>query len=120
MRGRIAAAILAATLCLPGTAFASHARFWGPMLALPKSVRATWACVMWAESRSTFSHLNLRDNNAAPGGDSGIFQINDSTWLARSGFKMHVWKATPFEQEVGAIRIWRADSWQPWIHDGCF
>jgi hypothetical protein len=88
------------------------------MLALPKSVRAHFACIMYRESRSTFAHLNLGDNNRY--GSSGIFQIEPILWNARSGFHVPVWKATPYQQELGAIQIWRVDGFSPWhAFDGC-
>lgn len=115
MRRAFAALVLAATLSISGVASASTHHFWGPMLALPKSVRATFSCILWKESRSTFNHLNLGDNSKV--GSSGIFQIEESLWLARSGFKIPVWQATPFQQEVGAINIYKADGFHPWSAD---
>jgi hypothetical protein len=117
VRRAFAVFVLAATLTLSGIAGASG-RFWGPMLALPKPVRATFACIMWRESRSTFAHLNLGDNNRY--GSSGIFQIEEATWLARSGFHIPVWTASPYQQELGAINLWRADGFAPWHGDGCW
>ena len=91
-------------------------RFWGPMLALPKPVRAEFSCILWRESRSTFQHLNLKD--VSRWGSSGIFQIEPVLWNARSGFNLPIWKATPYQQELGAIQIWRVDGFGPW-QDGC-
>ena len=82
------------------------------MLALPRDVRARFACIMWHESRSTFATLNLGDNSRY--GSSGIFQIEPILWNARSGFHFPVWKATPYQQELGAIHIWRIDGFEPW------
>jgi hypothetical protein len=118
VRGRIAAALFAATLCFATSSSAASGRFWGPMLALPRSARASFSCILWHESRSTFQHLNLGDNNRY--GSSGIFQIEQQLWAARSGFRVPVWKATPYQQELGAIRIWRVDGFHPWYSDGCF
>lgn len=119
--------VLVLVLCLPlaqsSSSFAtpSH-RFWGPMLALPKSVRATFACIMYRESRSTFNHLNLGDNNRY--GSSGIFQIEQATWAAHQSaahvpFRVHVYQASPYQQELVAIQIWKADGFGPWSSDGC-
>ena len=85
--------------------------------------RAEWACVMLHESHSTFAHLNLSDNNRY--GSSGIFQIEQSTWQAHQRaagvpLSVHVWQATPLQQEKVAYAIWRADGWGPWSADGCF
>ena len=89
------------------------------MLALPYQVRETFSCILWDESRSTFAHLNLGDNSKT--GSSGPWQIEDATWLARSGFHFHVWQATPYQEELGAIRLWRADGFHPWSADSsCF
>ena len=91
-----------------------------PIALLPAKVKAVFACIMWAESRSTFSHLNLKDNNRY--GQSGIFQIAPITWnrwAPTVGVHAPVWRATPFQQETVAVKIWRVDGWWPWHGDGC-
>jgi|ERR1035437_6802478 hypothetical protein len=93
-----------------------------PILSLPKSVQSHFACIIYRESRSTFVHLNLGDNNRY--GASGIFQIEQITWQAHQKaagvpYKVHVWQASPLQQEQVAIAIWRADSFNPWRGDGC-
>jgi hypothetical protein len=75
-------------------------------------VFAKFTCVIFHESRSTWADPNLGDNNKY--GSSGIFQIEDATWLRRSGFTFHVWLATPREQAIGALHIEQADTFQPW------
>lgn len=123
MRGRIAAVLIAATLLLPAIAGASGNRFWAPMLALPRPIRAHFACIMKAESRSTFQHLNVGDNNRY--GSSGIFQIEQSTWAAHQSAagvpaRIHVWQASPYQQELVAIAIWKANGFGQWDrYDGC-
>ena len=77
----------------------------------------TFTCIIYAESRSTWAHPNLGDNNRY--GSSGIFQFENSTWLARSGFRFPVWQATPRQQAIGALRLERADGFGPWKSDGC-
>lgn len=114
---RLTTALIFAVVISGSTVSGASGRFWGPMLALPKSVRATFACIMWHESRSTFQHLNLGDNSRY--GSSGIFQIEPVLWNARSGFHMPIWKATPYQQELGAIQIWRVDTFAPWSADRC-
>lgn len=91
-----------------------------PIISLPVSVRSVFACIMWHESRSTFNHMNLGDNNRY--GSSGIFQIEQTTWArwaAPLGIKVPVWRATPYEQELVAVNIWRHDGFGPWSNDGC-
>jgi hypothetical protein len=95
-------------------------------MALPRSAVATFACVIAHESRSTYAHPNLGDNNGAPNGDSGIFQISDGTWAAHQQaahipLRVHVWQATPYQQALVAVAIYRADGWGPWRADWmCF
>lgn len=71
-----------------------------------------FTCIIHYESTSTWAHPNLGDNNRW--GSSGIFQIIESTWLARSGFHFPVWTATPAQQALGALRLERADGFGPW------
>lgn len=71
-----------------------------------------FTCIIHYESRSTWAHPNLGDNSRY--GSSGIFQIEDSTWLARSGFHFHVWQASPRQQAIGALRLEQADGFGPW------
>lgn len=89
---------------------------------ITSSVRSTWACVMWHESRSTVAHPNLRDNNS-DGGSSGVFQIIASTWnhwAPLVGIHVPVWRASYYQQSVVAVEIWRHDGFSPWGGDGCF
>ena len=91
-----------------------------PLTRLPPKVRSVFACILWAESRSTFAHLNLSDNNRY--GQSGIFQIAPITWnrwAPTVGIRVPVWRATPLQQELVAVKIWRVDSFFPWHGDGC-
>ena len=83
-----------------------------------------FTCVISHESRSHWDAPNLGDNNGAPGGNSGIFQIQENTWRSPvdgvpRGFPV-IWKATPREQAIGALDIERADGFAPWGGDGCF
>jgi hypothetical protein len=84
---------------------------------------------MWAESRSTFSNLNLGDNNR--NGSSGIFQMEQPTFAAHqqaagvpirttAGHTIHVWQASPYQQELVAIAIEKVDGFSQWDpFDGC-
>jgi hypothetical protein len=99
------------------------------MLALSAPTRAHFACILKAESRSTWTHLNLGDNNRY--GSSGIFQIEQPTFAAHqraggvplrttAGHTIHVWQASPYQQELVAIAIWKADGFSQWDpFDGC-
>ena len=108
-----------------------------PLLRLPKAVLTTFECVLWHESRSTLSHVNVGDNNAS-GGSSGIYQITSSLWnewAPKAGIpsiprKLHgkrilmhtpVWLASISEQTTVAIYIEQHDGgFWPWGKDGCF
>ena len=106
--------MLALTIGLSGTAGAN------PITRLPAKIRSTFVCIMWAESRSTLSKLNLGDNNRY--GQSGIFQIAPITWnrwAPTVGIHIPVWRATPLQQEKVAVRIWQVDTFWPWHGDGC-
>ena len=98
-------------------------RFWAPVLSLPTSLRAHVPCIMMRESRSTYQHLNLGDNNR--NGSSGIFQMEQATFAAHQSaagvpLSVHVWEATPFQQELVFVEILRVDGTGPWArYDGC-
>lgn len=117
MRRIVAVISLVASLGLSAGAGASPRN---PISLLPAPVRHMFACIMWRESRSTFAHLNLRDNNRW--GSSGIFQIVEGTWARWAplvGVTVPVWRATPYQQERVAVEIWRHDGFSPWASDGC-
>ena len=95
-------------------------RWFQPIMELPRTAIHTFTCIIWAESRSTWEHPNLTDNNRW--GSSGIFQIEQGTWAvwaARVGLHMKVWQASPYQQALGAASIWRHDGFAPWRWDGC-
>jgi hypothetical protein len=82
--------------------------------------------VIHAESRSTWAHPNLHDDDPEAS-NSGIFQIQDATFHAHFGDKsLHVWQATPRQQAIAAINIRWADhddglnGFGAWAGDGCF
>jgi hypothetical protein len=114
----ITASFIASSLCFAGVAAAAKPR--NPIFALPGPVRVHFSCIIWHESRSTWGHLNLGDNNRY--GSSGIFQIEPATWNAHkraAGVRVQVWQATPYQQELVAVAIWRADGFAPWSVDVC-
>lgn len=91
-----------------------------PSNPIPPALRSAFACIIWHESRSTFAHPNLGDNNAD--GSSGVFQIEQATWVAHQHvagvpYSVHVWQATFLQQEKVAVAIQRADGWGPWSAD---
>ena len=91
-----------------------------PVMRLAPSVRATFTCIIWHESRSTWTHFNLTDNSRW--GSSGIFQIIPLMWSAYGvplGIRVPVWRASIYEQERVAVNIWRHDGFVPWQGDGC-
>jgi len=116
------------TLTIVGTLFMPAATvsaaglpgWYAPLSGLPH--QSTWRCILHAESRSTFIHPNLGDNN--PNGSSGVFQIEQATWAAhqlaaRVPARVHVWQASLYQQARVAAAIWRADGFSPWRSDGC-
>ena len=130
MKKLLAFLVLTVALAMPVAASASTPRgFWRPMLALPAPIRSHFACILKLESGSSFARLNLHDNNAH--GSSGIFQIEQATFAAyqvaagvprrtNRGHTIHVWQASPYQQELVAIAIWRADGFSQWDpFDGC-
>lgn len=78
---------------------------------------------MWRESRSTYQHLNLGDNNRY--GSSGIFQMEQATFAAHQvaagvPLRIHVWQASPYQQELVFVEILRVDGISPWsTYDHC-
>jgi hypothetical protein len=125
MQSAVRTSLIIFSICLsllvtsPVSASRVNPRPW--YYAIAHSTPKTWArftCVIKHESGSTWAHPNLGDNNRY--GSSGIFQVEDATWLARSGMKMHIWQASPREQAIGALRIEQSDSFAPWsLYDGC-
>ena len=103
---------------LPASASRQSRPWYEPLKAnLPSSAWKTFTCIIYTESRSTWTHPNLGDNNRY--GNSGIFQIEPGTWNAHVGPHMpDVWRANPREQAIGALNIWKADQFHPWA-DGC-
>lgn len=93
------------------------------ILRLSPANQAKWECILWHESRSTLSSLNLMDNNRY--GSSGIFQMEQGTFAAHQlavhlPYRVHVWEATPVQQFAVARAVWLADGYSPWYGDGCF
>lgn len=101
----------------------THHRFWGPVLSLPAALRAHVPCIMKRESNSTYKKLNLGDNNRF--GSSGIFQMEQATFAAHQQaagvpLRIHVWQASPYQQELVFVEILRVDGTGPWTrYDGC-
>lgn len=121
---RVAAlSLIAASLVPASFAGASPPRWYQPILALPSAATVTFECVIWRESRSTFAHPNLHDDSRY--GSSGIFQIEQATWAAHQlaagvPLSVHVWQATPYQQALVAVAIYRANGFGPWtLNDGC-
>ena len=114
--GASSAPLTTTTFRIPGPA--RVALWYEPLTHVSRAVWATFTCIIQHESRSTWSHPNLSDNNRY--GSSGIFQIEQSTWAAHVPVNFpKVWRASPFQQAVGAFAIWRADGFEPWMSDGC-
>ena len=124
MRRLAAALVFAVVISASGISGASQ-RWFSPLLKLPKSDLPAVACVLEHESRSTFAHPNLGDDNGNPG-DSGLFQIDNTpkgVWARWVLPKLHVlvWKASAFQQAEGFVLIFQHDGWGPWSADWmCF
>jgi len=91
-----------------------------PVMELPSPQIQTFRCIIYAESRSTFTRPNLGDNSRY--GSSGIFQIEEATWAFWGplvGVRGPVWQATPYQQALVAVEIYRHDGFGPWMSDGC-
>ena len=120
MKLRIALITLIAmtTIAAPASATAHHKRHIGPLVSILRQYGPIVRCIMMRESHSTPEHLNLRDNNRY--GSSGIFQFEDSTFMAHSPWHIHVWMASPYQQEVTFVRTVRVDGFGQWTRfDGC-
>lgn len=90
-----------------------------PISRIAPALQKIFTCVIWHESTSSWRHLNLNDNRS-DGSSSGIFQITEGTWKAwapKVGINVPIWKATPLQQEQGAIEIYKHDGWVPWKAD---
>lgn len=124
MLKRIAVILIVGLSMVNGSALASAAtkpRWFQPIMVLPTSAIQTFRCVIYAESRSTFTHPNLGDNNA--NGSSGIFQMTPilwNAWAPKVGVHVPVWRASPYQQALVAAEVWRVDRFSPWTrYDGC-
>ena len=132
MRWRVALVLVVLVFTLLSYAFESAV--WGKgyavpkrndwILRLPSHERSIWECILWSESRSTLTDLNLGDNNEW--GSSGVFQMEQSTFAAhqlavRLPLSVHVWQASPVQQFAVARAVWLADGFSPWSADSsCF
>ena len=116
--------ILAATLALTGGSAGAAGRWYAPLLKLPHADLLRAQCIIYRESRSTFAHPNLGDDNGNPG-QSGIFQMSNATngvWDLYALPVLHVviWKATAYQQALGFMLVWKVDKFGPWhSFDGC-
>lgn len=95
-------------------------RWYEPIWELgPKAIRV-FTCIIYRESRSTWSHPKTHDGSY---GQYGIFQIN---WYAGIWQKyvepvLHVTlqSATAHQQALGVNLIFKNDGYFPWKFDGC-
>ena len=128
MKFRIIAVSIALSLGMvftTGTANgATSAKWYAPILTLPRSWQTAVQCMMHVESRSTEAHPNLGDDNAVHG-QSGIFQMANyvgGVWDTYAMPRLHVviWKASAFQQAEGLVLVLRLDGgFHPWHGDGC-
>ena len=122
-------------LALTVPSFAAQ-RWFQPIAQLPKPVFRHFGCILWHESRSTYSHPNLKDVSAY--GSTGLFQVEGIlwdrwAWVAGVGRKTGSWylgtssnaavtipayKATPYQQAEVIATIWKYDKFGPWT-DKC-
>lgn len=109
-----------------GTIAAAATPHWySPLLTLPHAWMPSVLCLMHVESRSTEDHPNLGDDNGAPDGQSGIFQMANyvgGVWDTYAMPRLHVvlWKASAYQQARGFVLVLRLDGgFHPWHGDGC-
>jgi len=79
------------------------------------TVQATFACIRYAESRTTPTAVN------AQSGDGGLYGFAVGTWQEHGGdqFAPTAPTATTAEQSTVAVWTWEATGWAPWATDGC-
>ena len=112
-------AIVSVSLLFSLPAGAATPRWFQPIVDMPTAVVHGFQCRIWHESRSTFAHPNLGDNNAY--GSSGIFQMEPilwNRWAPLVGVHVPVWRATPYQQSLVAVEVYKFDGFSPW-RDGC-
>jgi len=102
-------------------------KWYSPIWSLGPKARAFFTCVMWRESRSTWTHPSTHDGDPAYPGQYGIFQFSwpsqNNAWDAYVYPKLHVEPryASAFQQSEGAAIMWKiGDAYQTWtLWDGC-
>lgn len=91
----------------------------GPIAHIAPHLQRIFTCIIWRESRSTWSHPNVLDVSRY--GSSGIFQMEPvlwNRWSSKAGVRSPLWRATVLEQEQVAVEVYRHDGFSPW-KDGC-
>lgn len=102
-------------------------KWYSPIFVLGPKARAFFTCVLWRESRSTWTHPNTHDGDAAYPGQYGIFQFSwpsqNNAWDAYVYPRLHVEPryASAYQQSQGAAIMWElGDAKQTWgLWDGC-
>ncbi len=95
-------------------------KWYEPIWKLGPKVIKVFTCIIYRESRSTWSRPKVVDTSS---GQYGIFQIN---WYAGIWQKyvepvLHIslQDANAHQQALGAALIFRVDGYFPWKFDGC-
>lgn len=93
VRRLVAGCILATSLGFHGVAGATTTRWFQPIMLLPKAVIHTTRCILYAESRSTFTNPNLGDTNPYQFGPFQFTPVlwNRWAWVAGVGSKTASW-----------------------------
>lgn len=102
-------------------------KWYSPIFDLGPKARSFFTCVLFRESRSTWTHPNTHDGDRAYPGQYGIYQFTwpspNNAWDAYVFPKLHVEPryASAFQQSEGAAIIWKmGDEIQTWtFSDGC-
>ena len=85
-----------------------------PMHRLMAQAWRMFACIRWREDGD-----QPHERNSA--GSAGMYQFQDATWRQYGGarFAPQANLATAAEQDVVAVRVFRAEQFYPWDGDPC-
>jgi hypothetical protein len=85
----------------------------------PKAIQV-FTCILYRESRSTWSRPDVKDGTDA---QYGIFQINWSAGIwqkyAEPTLHIDIQGASAHQQALGVALIFKVDGYFPWKMDGC-
>ena len=95
-------------------------KWYEPIWKFGPKVRQVFTCILYSESRSTWSRPKIKDGSPA---QYGIFQINWSAgiWQKYAEPTLHIVikGASAYQQALGISLIFKVDGYYPWRSDGC-